>query len=172
MVAPQLIGWTLSHAGVSLEIVETEAYSGALDLASHARSGPTARSAAMFGPVDRAYLYRSYGVHVCFNVVCHQPEGGGAVLIRAGRVTLGQAIAKKRRGDSRGLADGPGKLGQTLALDLTHDGTDLRSGPIRLTPPGPKPKGTVISGPRIGITRSLERPHRFWLEGCPEVSRR
>ncbi len=170
-VAPELLGWHLRHSGVCLEIVETEAYGGSLDLASHARSGPTERCRAMFGPVDRAYLYLSYGVHLCLNVVCHRPETGGAVLIRAGRIVDGLRLAQSRRGEAKGLADGPGKLAQTLALDMRHNGCDLLEGELQLYPGRPIASSQIQSGPRIGITRSVELPHRYWLRDCPEVSR-
>lgn len=130
-----------------LEIVETEACGGSLDLAFHARSGPTERCRAMFGPVDRAYLYLSYGVHLCLNVVCHRPETRGAVLIRASRNVDGLGLAQSRRGEAKGLADGPGKLAQTLALDMRHNGCDLLEGELQLYP------GRPIASSQIGITR-------------------
>ena len=170
-VAPELIGAVVSHAGVSLEIVETEAYLGADDAASHARSGPTMRCLSMFGPVGRAYIYRSYGIHLCFNVVCHAPETGGAVLVRAGRVTSGRDLAAQRRGRSKGLADGPGKLAQCLALTPQLDGSCLQSGPIFLERPTPLDSDLIEVGRRIGISQNEAAPFRFWLSGSPHVSR-
>lgn len=165
LIAPELLGSVISHAGVSLRIVETEAYLGADDQASHARSGPTARCRSMFGPVGRAYIYRSYGIHLCFNVVGHGPDSAGAVLIRAGVVVAGRELCEQRRGRTKGLADGPGKLAQCLALTLELDGTCLREGPIVLERATPLDSRSIKSGPRIGITRNANAPYRFYLEG-------
>jgi DNA-3-methyladenine glycosylase len=151
--------------------VETEAYLGADDGASHARSGPTPRCRSMYGPVGRAYIYKSYGIHLCLNVVCHGPESGGAVLLRAGTVVLGREMARQRRGRSKGLADGPGKLAQCLALSPQLDGTCLREGPIRLERVTPLDSGLLESGQRIGISQNTEAPYRYWLANCPDVSR-
>jgi len=170
-VAPELIGSELSHAGVTVRIVETEAYLGADDAASHARSGPTRRCRSMFGPVGTAYIYRSYGIHLCFNIVCHAPETGGAVLVRAGRVTAGRELAEQRRGGSKGLADGPGKLAQCLALAPRLDGTCLRAGPIVLERDVPLDSELIEAGRRVGISENVAAPYRFWLAGSPDVSR-
>lgn len=171
-MAPELLGWLICCSGVTLRIVETEAYLGAGDLASHARSGPTARCRAMFGPVGRAYVYRSYGVHYCLNIVCHEPESGGAVLLRAGEVVAGESLAQARRGGSKGLADGPGKLAQCLGISLLHDGSCLSSGPITLRrDTNLESSGVIVRGPRIGITLDRLKPYRFWYRGHAEVSR-
>lgn len=154
-----------------LRIVETEAYLGAEDAASHARSGPKLRSQSMFGPVGRAYIYLSYGVHLCLNVVCHGPEAGGAVLLRAGTVLRGEDLARRRRGGSKGLADGPGKLAQSLGLHSSLDGSCLRTGPISLRRTRQLESTTVKSGPRIGIGQNVAAPYRFWVADCPDVSK-
>lgn len=169
-VAPLLLGSYLSHEGVTLRLVETEAYLAAEDSASHARSGPTARCATMFGPVERLYLYRSYGIHLCLNIVCHAPETGGAVLLRGAEVVEGESLAIARRGKTRGLADGPGKLVQCLNLGLAMDGVCLRTGPVKLRKKRPVAPLVVDSGPRIGITQNASAPYRFWLRGDQSVS--
>jgi DNA-3-methyladenine glycosylase len=171
LVAPDLIGCFVAHAGVTVEIVETEAYLGADDAASHARSGPTVRCRSMYGPVGTAYIYKSYGVHLCLNVVCHGPETGGAVLLRAGTVVSGETRARQRRGGSKGLADGPGKLAQCLALAPELDGTCLQNGSIHLERVTPLASREIQSGPRIGISKNVDVAYRFWLTGCPDVSK-
>lgn len=172
-VAPALLGWRLSHGAVELEVVETEAYLGeGADEASHAHIGRRPRNLSMFGPVGRCYIYKSYGMHLCFNVVCHQSEQAGAVLIRAGRVLSGSEQAAAARGRESDLANGPGRLGQALQLTLELDGTSLWDGPLRLTPaPSDSPVPTVEQGPRVGISRAVDLPYRYWIAGCAEVSK-
>lgn len=170
LVAPDLIGCTVSHGGVTVRIVETEAYLAVDDAASHARSGPTPRCRSMYGPVGCAYIYKSYGIHLCLNVVCHGPESGGAVLLRAGSVVAGRRLAVQRRGRSKGLADGPGKLAQCLALSGQLDGTCLQEGPIILERVAPLESRLIMTGQRIGISQNTEVPFRFWLADCEDVS--
>ena len=171
-VAPDLIGCRLSHQGVTLLITETEAYLGPEDAASHARSGPTRRSGVMYGPVGRAYIYKSYGVHLCFNVVCHLPETGGAVLIRAGEVIDGRALAESRRGVTKGLADGPGKVSQCLDLSPHLDGISLFRGAISLARTSLlETDFIIVRGPRIGISQNVEKKYRFWLAESAHVSK-
>lgn len=160
----------MRHDDIVLRIVETEAYLAQEDAASHAYPGLTRRNKSMFGPVGHGYIYRSYGMHLCFNVVCHEEGQAGAVLIRAGEVIEGADRASRRRGRDSDLANGPGRLGQALALTLDLDGTCLLSGPLRLQPPG-QPVGPVASGPRIGISKAVDLPLRFWLQGSPHVSK-
>ncbi len=167
LVAPQLLGATLMLDGVGGIVVETEAYEPN-DAASHSYGGPTARNAAMFGPPGRAYVYRSYGLHWCFNVVCRT---GSAVLVRALQPTLGLDAMMARRGtvDPRALTSGPGRLTQALALSRDHDGQPLEGGALVLTPSAEV--HDIVIGPRIGITKATEKPWRFGLRGSLYISR-
>ena len=175
-LAPLLIGTTLLVDGVGGRIVETEAYDRS-DPASHSFRGPTPRNAAMFGPAGRAYVYRSYGVHWCLNLVCGQPEDGAAVLIRALEPTHGLAAMRLRRGlpeggDVRLLCAGPGRLTQALAVDGSFDHLPLDAPPFcLLAPPAAVPPPALVVGPRIGITRAVEVPWRFGAAGSRFVSR-
>lgn len=168
-VAADLIGWTVLVDGVGGRIVETEAYHHE-DPASHSFSGPTARNAVMFGPQARLYVYRSYGIHWCMNVVCWQDDPGGAVLIRALEPTHGLDLMARRRGlsEPRALCSGPGKLCQALAVTRELNGLPLDRPPFELAP-GPA-RGLVV-GPRIGITKAVDVPWRFGEAGSRFVSR-
>jgi DNA-3-methyladenine glycosylase len=168
-VARDLIGLTLLVDGVGGRIVETEAYHHE-DPASHSFAGPTARNAAMFGPPGHAYVYRSYGIHYCLNVVAGR-QPGSAVLIRALEPTAGLEAMAERRGLSnpRLLCAGPGRLTQALGLDLVHNGLPLDAPPFRLEPR--TSDDAIITGPRIGITRAAATPWRFGLEGSHYLSR-
>lgn len=173
VVAPELLGWQLSQGDVSLAIVEVEAYLGAEDPASHAFVGRTPRNQAMSGPTGHGYIYLSYGMHLCFNVVCHRPDQPGAVLIRAGEVTAGRAIVVARRGREDNLANGPGRLGQALGLERSWNGLSLTTGPVQLEPPvGPVHPIQIARGPRVGISKAIEAPLRFWLSTSTQVSKR
>ena len=169
-VAPLLLGGLLSHAGVTVRLTEVEAYAGAADPGSHAFRGRTNRNATMFGPPGHLYVYFTYGMHFCANVVCG-PEGlASGCLLRAGEVVDGIEVARARRLGStdRDLARGPARL--TRALDLTrhHDGADLSRGPVRLVL-GERVR-SVSTGPRVGLRGAPERPWRFWITGDPTVS--
>ena len=169
-VARELIGVTLLVDGVGGMIVETEAYDHE-DPASHSYTGRTERNASMFGPPGRAYVYRSYGVHWCLNLVCGADRSGSAVLLRALEPMAGIDIMRARRGldDMRLLCAGPGRLCQALGVTREHDGLPLDAPPFALTR-GAKNLPIVI-GPRIGLTRAVEVPWRFGLAQSRFVSR-
>jgi len=170
-VAPELIGVTLLVDGVGGRIVEVEAYDQD-DPASHGFRGPTARTASMFGPPGHAYVYRSYGVHWCINLVCAEEGRAEAALVRALEPTDGLAAMKERRGleAERALCSGPGKLCQALGITRAHDGLPLDEPPFELLGRESEPKLAI--GPRIGITRAVDRPWRYGLAGSPFLSRR
>jgi DNA-3-methyladenine glycosylase len=169
-VARRLIGATLLVGGVGGRIVETEAYDRE-DPASHSFSGPTTRNAVMFGPPAHAYVYRSYGIHWCLNIVCREEGHGAGVLIRAIEPLAGLDQMRMRRGldDARLLCAGPGRLGQALAITHEHNGLSITLPPFELLPaPGRPP---IISGPRIGISKAVDEPWRFGLKGSRFLSR-
>jgi DNA-3-methyladenine glycosylase len=152
-------------------IVETEAYRGADDPASHAAMYRTARVAVMGGVAGIAYIYRSYGVHAMLNVVAKPPGATGAVLIRALAPLVGIELMRERRGVEREtlLCSGPGRLCQALGITLDLQGTDLVTSDRLWLASGPPP-AAVCAGTRIGITRAVEQPWRFWIDGDPNVS--
>jgi DNA-3-methyladenine glycosylase len=184
-VAPRLLGCVLEHQTaeglVAVELTEDEAYEGSADPASHSYRGRTARNAVMFGPPGHVYVYFTYGMHFCVNLVCG-PEGTAtAVLLRAGRVIEGAPLAAARRlagrpaahVPDRDLARGPARLCQSLGIDRAQNGVDacdpasaLR---IRPGPPTAMPR-QITRGPRVGVSSAADRPWRFWLTGEPTVS--
>jgi len=170
-VAPELVGATLLVNGAGGTIVEVEAYDGD-DPASHGFRGETPRNRAMFGPPGHAYVYRSYGIHWCLNLVCAEAGRAEAVLVRALEPTHGLDAMRERRGaraDDRLLCAGPGRLCQALGITGAHDGLPLDRAPfeLRAAPPGVE----VVRGPRIGLTRAVEEPWRYGLAGSRFLSR-
>jgi DNA-3-methyladenine glycosylase len=170
-VARELIGCRLFFAGVGGTIVETESYERD-DPACHAYVGLTERTSVLFGPPGRSYVYLSYGIHSLLNFVA-EPEGdAAAVLIRALEPTAGLEQMRARRGGKADLdlCSGPGKLTEALGIGLEHNDADLSRDPFLLLPPAGEPPAVVV-GPRIGITKAVERPWRFSAAGCRFVSR-
>jgi DNA-3-methyladenine glycosylase len=189
-VAPELLGCVLEHETadglVAVELTEVEAYAGESDPASHAYRGKTARNAVMFGPPGHAYVYFTYGMYFCVNLVCAHNGSASAVLLRAGRVVAGEDLARARRTKRtkgtapvsfRDLARGPGRLCLALDIDRSLDGTDVcvPDSPLRVRWPGARATDRsaeikVASGPRVGVSSAAEIPWRFWIEGEPTVS--
>ena len=169
-VAPDLIGTTLIVEGVGGRIVEVEAYDQE-DPASHGFRGRTNRNATMFGPPGHAYVYRSYGIHWCLNLVCGDEGVAEAVLVRALEPTHGIEIMQRRRGlsDVRALCSGPGKLCQALAITRDHDGLPLDRPPFELRLREGPPE--IATGPRIGIAQGTELSWRYVLRGSAFLSR-
>ncbi len=169
-VAQRLIGVTLLVDGVGGRIVETEAYDHD-DPASHSFSGPTKRNLVMFGPPCRAYVYRSYGIHWCLNFVCRTEGHGAGVLIRAIEPAAGLDIMRSRRGldDVRLLCSGPGRVSEALGITNAYSGLPIDRPPFQLIPPS-EPV-TIVSGPRVGISKAVDMPWRFGFAGSSFVSR-
>lgn len=167
--ARALIGVRLTVDGVGGLIVETEAYERT-DPASHAYRGPTLSNAAMFGPPGHAYVYRSYGIHWCLNLVCG-PEAGAAVLIRALEPTDGLEVMRARRGTEnlRKLCAGPGSVCQALGITRALNGLPLDQPPFELL--ARAREYPIANGVRIGLTKGVETPWRFGLRGSPFLSR-
>jgi len=184
-VAPDLLGCVLEHETadglVAVRLTEVEAYAGASDPASHAYRGKTARNAVMFGPPGHAYVYFTYGMYFCVNLVCLGDQGNAsAVLLRAGAIVAGEELARARRTrgstaiTSRDLARGPARLCLALGIDRALDGADVcvSSSPLRVGT-GAEPvtrSARIATGPRVGVSSAAEIPWRFWLEGDPTVS--
>jgi DNA-3-methyladenine glycosylase len=178
-VARDLLGCRLTHAGVTVRLTEVEAYAGTVDPGSHAFRGRSPRTEVMFGPAGRLYVYFTYGMHFCANVVTGVEGEASAVLLRAGEVVEGHEVAAGRRPGvrERDWARGPARLATTLALGRAHNGLSLvgpRSGG-RVEPPGSgvDPR-RVRTGPRVGVSGAggdaTAYPWRFWLDGEPTVS--
>ena len=183
-VAPDLLGLVLEHetaAGlVAVRLTEVEAYMGAADPASHAYRGRTARNAVMFGPPGHAYVYFTYGMYFCVNLVCQPPGTASAVLLRAGEVIAGEELARERRAGvvaARELARGPARLCLALGIDRSLDGADVctASSPLRIRGDGSNTTaryeiGGYEAGPRVGVSSGAEVAWRYWLAGEPSVS--
>ncbi|MFZ5734532.1 MAG: DNA-3-methyladenine glycosylase [Pseudomonadota bacterium] len=162
-VAPDLIGATMLVDGVGGIIVEVEAYHHT-EPAAHSYRGPTPRNGVMFGPPGFAYVYRSYGIHWCVNMVCEAEGSASAVLIRAIEPTHGLAAMRRRRGlqDERSLCSGPGKLCEAMNISIKHNGLSLLEPPFAFHARRTKPE--IITGIRIGITKAAELPWRYGLK--------
>lgn len=175
-VAPALLGARLVAGRVTVRLTEVEAYAGESDPGSHAFRGRTRRTAVMFGPAGRAYVYFSYGMHWCLNVVTGPDGQAGAVLLRAGEVADGLDVARARRpgASDRDLCRGPARLCRALGITGEQDGTDLldAGSPLRLLLPSfTVAPATVHTGPRVGVSgEGALTPWRFWLTGETSVS--
>jgi DNA-3-methyladenine glycosylase len=194
-VAPDLLGCVLEHETpdglVAVELTEVEAYAGRSDPASHAYRGKTQRNAVMFGPPGHAYVYFTYGMHFCVNMVCLGEQGSAsAVLLRAGAIIAGEDLARARRTRGpvsegpvseggariapRDLARGPARLCRALGIDRALDGADVcvAGAPLRMLSGEGKParSAKIATGPRVGVSSAAEIPWRFWYEGDPTVS--
>lgn len=171
-VARDLIGCRLFYRGCGGVIVEAESYERD-DPACHAYVGLTARTEVLFGPPGRAYVYLSYGIHSLLNFVAEPEEEAAAVLIRALEPTDDLEAMRARRGGrpDRELCSGPGKLTEALGVTLADNNADLSREPFRLMGPAEDWVGEVVAGPRVGITKAVERPWRFGAANSPFVSR-
>lgn len=182
-VAPDLLGCVLVRrlpdGVIAVRLTEVEAYAGSADPGSHAYRGRTARNAVMFGPPGHLYVYFTYGMHHCTNLVCGPDGTAAAVLLRAGEVIHGHALARARRPAARSdaeLARGPARLAQALDIGLAHDGTDAcdADAPVTITAAGSgsvrAAAARIRTGPRTGIARGGELPWRFWLDADRTVS--
>jgi len=202
-VAPDLLGCVLWHDSpeglVAVRLAEVEAYQGANDPASHAYRGQTARNKVMFGPPGHVYVYFTYGMHFCANLVCQPAGRAEAVLLRAGEVVAGAELAARRRARENGLsangqaegnggapgngrtwravdlARGPARLCQALGIDRQLDGADVcgPGSPLGIGPAGPADSAAaqvISTGPRVGISQAADRPWRYWLAGDGHVS--
>lgn len=181
-VSRDLIGCVVGHGGSSGVIVETEAYHES-EPACHAFVGVTPRTETLFGQPGNAYVYRSYGIHALLNAVCERAGTGAAVLIRALAPLDGVELMWRRRGlvaeasgrrapaRERDLCSGPGKLTQALGIELTENGTSLTDGPVRvLARSRAWREPSIVTGPRVGISKAVDLPWRFCVAGDPNVS--
>ena len=175
-VAPRLLGGRLIAGDVVLRLTEVEAYAGESDPGSHAFRGRTPRTEVMFGPAGRAYVYFTYGMHWCMNVVTGPDGVASAVLLRAGEVVEGLEVARARRpgAKDRDLARGPARLTKALGVDGSYGGVDLLDpgSPLLLCPPDEPVDGALVrTGPRVGVGGlGAPTPWRFWIDGDPTVS--
>ncbi|MBD8042851.1 DNA-3-methyladenine glycosylase [Arthrobacter sp. Sa2BUA2] len=180
--APWLLGAVLrresEEGDVAVRITEVEAYLGAADPGSHAFRGKSARNSTMFGPAGHLYVYFTYGMHYCANVVCGEPGQATGLLLRAGEIVEGHAVAGVRRKQPKSpldLARGPARLTQALGIDRSLDGADVFTSPLRLElPPEPAAAEAISCGPRVGVSGEgggEAYPWRFWLTGEPSVSK-
>jgi len=173
-VARDLLGAVVRHGEVAVRLTEVEAYAGGHDPASHAFRGPTQRNAVMFGPGGHAYVYFTYGMHFCMNLVCGPDGSASAVLLRAGEVVAGVDAARMRRpgASERDLARGPARLTKALAVDRALDGADVtsRRSALQVVAGERVPDDAVRRGPRVGVNAAHDVPWRMWIDGEPTVS--
>ncbi len=177
-MAPDLLGAVLRAGPVALRITEVEAYAGERDPGSHAFRGRTRRTATMFGPAGHLYVYFTYGMHYCCNVVCGPPGEAAAVLLRAGEIVAGHDLVRERRAGvaSRDWARGPARLTRALAVGAEHNGVDLLApeGSVSLEAGERADPARIRFGPRVGVNGpggdGTAYPWRFWIEGEPTVS--
>src|SRR3954454_10309465 len=178
-VARDLLGAVLVCGDVALRLTEVEAYAGGRDPASHAFRGPTPRNAVMFGPGGHAYVYFTYGMHYCVNLVCGPDGQASAVLLRAGEIVAGLETARARRPGARrpgvrdrDLARGPARLTVALAIGRDMNGADVTGAdsPLRVVRGEAVEDEAVRRGPRVGISTAAELPWRMWIDGEPTVS--
>ena len=173
-VARDLLGTIVVHDDVAVRLTEVEAYAGDVDPASHAYRGRTARNAVMFGPGGHAYVYFTYGMHFCMNLVCGPAGGAAAVLLRAGEVVQGVEHARARRpgASDRDLARGPARLTKAMSIDRALDGVDVTrsDSPLRVLRADAVADDEVRRGPRVGVNAAAEQPWRLWIDGEPTVS--
>lgn len=180
-VAPDLLGRTLVRhtpdGPIELRLTEVEAYDGAHDPGSHAYRGRTARNSVMFGPPGHVYVYFTYGMWHCMNLVCGEEGRASAVLLRAGEITAGAELARERRLSARNdkeLAKGPARLATALAVDRSLDGVDACAAvdsPLQVLRGTPVATDQVLSGPRTGVSgEGGVHPWRFWIANDPTVS--
>lgn len=177
LVGSHLVADPGTDSEIEAVVVEVEAYLGLEDPASHAHRGPTPRSAIMFGSPGHLYVYLSYGMHLCANVVCEPKGVAGAVLFRAAAVLAGEEVVRGRRDgptrivETAALLRGPGNLGSGLGLTQADNGLDLCEPGSRLRLTEGAGRIAVAAGPRVGISRAADRPLRFAWAGHPAVSR-
>ena len=182
-VAPELLGCHIQHSGVTVRLTEVEAYDGSNDPGSHAFRGPTPRTRVMFGEPGGLYVYFTYGMHWCANLVCGSAGAASAVLLRAGEVVEGLEVARTRRSGvpDRDLARGPARLAMALALGRDQNGMDTCATDsvfvVRAGEPDRSSRSAVArvrTGPRVGVSGrggdEAAYPWRFWLEGEATVS--
>jgi DNA-3-methyladenine glycosylase len=188
VVAPELLGRVLVHGPVAVRLTEVEAYGGpGEDSAAHTYRGRTPRNAVMFGEPGHLYVYFTYGMHFCANLVCLGEGHGSAVLVRAGEVVAGLEPARARRTGRKPVADrdlgrGPARLAVALGLAREHNGLDaIWNGPpthgvalperaVAVLEGHPPDPALIRSGPRTGVSTAKDTPWRFWIDGDPTVS--
>jgi DNA-3-methyladenine glycosylase len=168
--------WHEASGGrVAVELTEVEAYMGQIDPASHSYRGQTRRNAVMFGPPGHAYVYFTYGMHFCANVVCGPGGTPTALLLRAGRIVAGEELARERRLSSRrdsDLASGPARLCQALGIDMAQNGLDVCTvgSELVITSTTASYEKKICQGPRVGISSAADLPWRYWIDGDRTVS--